>query len=260
MPILPPDSPGLGDAVGPGGQNCKGMTRSDVIELANQLTERRGERVLSLQQLFFHVLQDFCGRNRYWWRLYYATFNTVANTQDYDMSDAAVFSPDLTEIGVEEITEVALTQAGPNPPVVYLEPIFDPRTVVEMRQGFNSSGVSAAGVPSRYTVDANSYNQLLIDRPNGVYSMAVTFWAMPNPKKDSVADCIPLVPPWHQKALVAGMEAKIWKRLEGIGSKQYISAKQEYEDYIVLAQARPRFTTNYSQQLIQSEHAIRSTY
>jgi len=255
MPILPPVS-GLG---GPDGANCKGMTRSDVIELANQLTERKAEKILSLPLLFAHVLQDFCGRNRYWWRNYYATFNTAPNVQDYDMTDAAVFTPDLSEIGVEEITQVGIIQGGVTPPIAFLTPVFDPQTVIEMRSGINQNGTATPGTPSRYTVDANSYNQLLLDLPNGVYSMAVTFWAMPNPKKDSVTDCIPLVPPWHHKALVAGLVSLIWKRVEGIGSKEYITSKQEYEDYIVLAQARPRFTTNYSQQLIQSDHAIRST-
>lgn len=232
------------------------MTRSDIIELANQLTERKGERVLNLPLLFSHVLQDFCGRNRYWWRNFYATFSTVSGQQDYDMSDSAVFTPDLTEIAVEEITEVALISSGV---VTYLEPVFDPRTIIEMRQGFNQNGTSIAGQPSRYTVDANGFNQLLLDQPDGIYSMAVTFWAMPNKKVDSVSDVVPLVPPQHHKAIVAGMEQKVWKRVEGVGSKQYLSAKQEYEDAIMLAQARPRFTTNYSQQLIPTDHAIRST-
>lgn len=255
MPILPPVS-GLG---GPGGSNCHGMTRTDIIELAHQLTERKAEKVLDMPLLLAHVLQDFCGRNRYWWRNYYATFSTAPNVQDYDMTDSTVFTPDLSEIGVEEITQVAVIQGGQTPPVAYLEPVFDPRTLIEMRSGLNQNGAATPGTPSRYIVDANSYNQLLLDMPDGVYSMAVTFWAMPNPKKDSVSDCIPLVPPWHHKALVAGLVSLIWKRVEGIGSKEYITSKQEYEDYITLAQARPRFTTNYAQQFTSAEDAIRST-
>lgn len=250
MPILPPIGPG---DFGPQDSACQGMTRTDIIELANQLTERKAEKILSLPLLFGFVLQDFCGRNRYWWRNYYASFTTVIDQQDYDMSDRSIFTPDLTEIGVEEITEVALLQSGQNPPTGYLEPIFDPRSLVEMRQGLTP------GTPSRYTLNANGFNHLLLDRPNGAYPMAITFWAMPNPKKDSLFNCIPLVPPWHHKALVAGLVSLIWKRVEGIGSKEYITAKQEYEDYIFLAQARPRFTTNYSQQLTSTEDAIRST-
>ena len=38
------------------------MTRSEIIELSNSLTERKGERVLSLQSLYRIVVQDIAKR------------------------------------------------------------------------------------------------------------------------------------------------------------------------------------------------------
>jgi len=100
---------------------------------------------------------------------------------------------------------------------------------------------------------------LRLDIPDAAYAMYMSFWAMPNPSTDTASSTVPLVPPPHHKAIVAGMEYSIWKRIYGPTDPKVVTAKQGYEDAIMLAQARPSFTTNRSQQLTSPESAVRST-
>jgi hypothetical protein len=234
------------------------MTRADIIELATVNTERKYEKVGNAQLAFAYVLQDFCGRNRFWWRQLYTTFQTVAGTQTYDLTSVTL-SPALPEIAIEEITQIGLVSIGQNPPIGYLSPIFDPETIIEMKQGVNINGLNVPAPPSRFAMDFNDYKTLLLDAPDGIYTLAVTGWAMPNPAKDSTNAAVPVVPPWHHKAIVDGMEAYIWSKIYGPQNDKYVTANAKYEASIALAQARPRFSTNYAQQLIQSEDAVRST-
>lgn len=234
------------------------MTRSDIIELANQLTERKAEKVLNLNLLFSHVLQDFCGRNRYWWRRWSVTFTITAGTQTYDLTTIST-TPSLSEITVEEIIKVGLILPGQNPPVSYLIPIFDEEGYIEMSQGLNPSGLAEAVAPGRYTMYAGDYKTLLFDIPDNNYTMQLVFWAMPNPNTDTTSNSVPLVPPAHHKALVSGMEQRIWETIFGPTNPKVVAAKQRYEDAIILAQSRPDFDPNANRQMIFSGDAIRST-
>ena len=230
------------------------MTKTQLIEQCNITTERKFEKY-GLKIPLLLVLQDFCGRNRYWWRKWSFSFNTVLGTPTYDLS-AITTTPSLTDISVEEITVLSMINAGT---VVELDPVFDDQTVNSMIEGYNINGTTGAVTPSRYTIDPNGYSGLRIDTPNGVYKLRASAWMMPNPATDSTSDAVPIVPPWHHKAIMAGMEAYVWKRIYGPEDSKFITANKEYEDAIILAQARPRFTTNYNQQFIGSGEAIRST-
>lgn len=228
------------------------MTKSEIIELANELTERKAEKILNLPLLFTHVIQDFCGRNRFWWRRMSVSFSTVLNTRTYDFTNATTF-PSLTEINVEEIVKLVIVEATNPIKTTELVPVFDDQTLIEMQQNTQS------GKPGRYTIDSNGNTVLRLDLPDGVYSMVLTFWAMPNPGTDTAVNTVPLVPVPHHKALVMGMEYRIWKSIYGPTDPKVVSAKDDYENAILLAQARPRFTTNFQQQLTATESAIRST-
>jgi hypothetical protein len=235
------------------------MTRQDIIEQANINTERKWEKY-GLARPLLVVMQDFCSRNRYWWRQCSTQFSTVAGTPTYDLSQIAT-SPSLgqQEIAVEEVMSIGIVQVGQNPPVDELTPVFDPQTLNEMINGINVNGQAANTRPSRYTFDANDYKIIRIDAPDGVYKLQTTFWGMPDFQIDSPNNFVPLIPPWHHKALIVGLEAYIWKRIYGPLNPRAATAKQEYEEHILLAQARPRFTTNYTQTFTQSESAVRST-
>src|ERR1700676_1803574 len=107
------------------------MIRTEIIELANQLTERKGERVLNLQSLYRFVVQDIAKRQRFWWRRILVDFTLTPNQTTYDLTNAALF-PTLAEIAMEEITKFTLILTSNPYQVAELVPIFDPESLVDM--------------------------------------------------------------------------------------------------------------------------------
>jgi hypothetical protein len=233
------------------------MTRSEIIELVKVLTERKLENVLNFNQLFTLVIQDFCGQNRFWWRQMSVAFSLVQGTAIYDTTSISA-TPDISQIAIEEITSVAIINQGSAP--TELVPVFDPLTQMEMRAGLGPTGlVGQQAKPGRYMIDFNDFKTLRFDTPDFAYSMLMTFWGMPDPRTESADDSVPLVPPWWHRALVHGMEAEIWRSVYGPKNQKYVTAKQQYQADVLLAQARPRYTTNFSQQMIPGERSIQST-
>jgi hypothetical protein len=229
-----------------------GLTRTEIIELANQLTERKGEKVLNLQTLYRFVVQDIAKRQRFWWRRGYLTFALTPSTTTYDLGNAALF-PTLKEIAVEEITKFTLI-LSPNPyQVAELDPMFDPQTLNDMIAN------TKLQAPSRYTMDANDYKTLRIDPPDMAYTAYLVFWAMPNPASDSTNDAVPLIPPWGHNTIVAGMNAKIFKFAYGSKNEKTIDAQQEYEQGLQDLMSKKQFDPNYRSQFSLAEDAVRST-
>lgn len=223
------------------------MTRPEIIELSNQLTERKGERVLNLQSLYRFVLQDIAKRQRFWWRRVFATLPIVANTKTYDISAL------ITDTLFEEITKFTII-TSPNPlQTVELTPVFDPETLIEMN--VNTTQVQ----PSRYTMDANDYKTLRIDPSDLNYTAYLVGWGMPNPASDSTSDAVPLIPPWGHNTIVAGMNAKIFKFAYGSKNEKTLDAMAEYEQGLQDLMSKKQFDPNYRSQLILAEDAVRST-
>src|SRR5574337_91453 len=153
------------------------MQRSEIIELANQLTERKGEKVVNLQALYRFVLQDICKRQAFWWRRVLVNFSLSANVATYDLTNAALF-PSLAELALEQITKFTIILSPSPLQVAELTPIFDPETVLEMVQ------MTQQIQPARYTMDANDYKVIRVDPPDLAYSAYLVGWAMPNPPSD----------------------------------------------------------------------------
>ena len=220
------------------------MTRSDIIELVNSLTERKGEKILPLNLLFNSTCQDICKRGRHWWRKWDVTFNIVPGTQLYDFTVPTIFTPNLTNIAVEEIEAIALIlQANPLS-TVDLTPIFDPMGIRAMKQNVTLAQ------PSRYTIDPSTWNMLRVDPPDATYLAEMTFWAMPNLAQDDSSNVVPVIPPFYHNIIVEGMEARINKRVYGADDTRYLDAKDSYEQSILNMMMRPQFTPNYSRQWI----------
>lgn len=229
-----------------------GLTRTEIIELSNQLTERKGEKVLNLQSLYRFVLQDIAKRQRFWWRRLLVNFALAPNTKTYDLTNAALF-PTLTEIAFEEITKFTLI-LSPNPyQAAELVPVFDPQTLVDM---INNTQQQA---PGRYTTDAGGYTVLRIDPPDLAYNAFIVGWAMPNPATDSTNDAVPLIPTWGHNTIVAGMNAKIFKFAYGSKNEKTLDAVAEYELGLQDLMSKKQFDPNYRSQLTLSEDAVRST-
>lgn len=228
------------------------MRRSEIIELCNQLTERKGERVLNLQSLYRIVCQDICKRERFWWRRMLVNFTLTPGQTTYDLTSATIF-PALTEIALDEITKFSLVLT-PNPyQAAELTAVFDPETLISMQQN------TIQQTPGRYTIDANGYSVLRVDPPDMNYSATLVGWGMANPATDSATDTVPLIPAWGHSTIVSGLNAKIFKFAYGSKNEKTLDAMAEYEQGMQDLMQRKQFDPNYKNQLILRESAVRST-
>lgn len=228
------------------------MTRDEIIELVNQLTERKAENVISLPSLYQHVCQEFCAEFRFWWRKKSFSFNTVASQANYDLNTLA----GLTDIEVEEITKVLWVSAANG--VVELDPIFDDQSIVEE---IEFAAINAGlGAPNTYTFDFTDWKTMRIqpvsDQP---YKIRVVAWCTASPATDSTSQVVPLIPPRFHRGVVHGMEKYVWRVIYGQEDPRTATAELQYQKVVQQAQMRPRFTTNYTSQLISSEDSVQST-
>lgn len=239
------------------------MVRSEIIELSNQLTERKGEKVLSTQSIYRFVVQDICKRQRFWWRRVQFNFQLAPNVSTYDLTAVAtVPAAAMTEILLDEITKFTVILT-PNPlQVAEMTPVFDPETLLEMIN--NTTPVSPiignSQVPGgRYTIDPSGINTVRIDPPDIAYTAYIVGWAMPNPASDSTNENVPLIPAWGHNTIVAGMTAKIFKFAYGSKNEKTVDAQEEYELGLQDLMQRKQFDPNYRLQMSLQEDAVRST-
>jgi len=229
------------------------MNRTDAIELANQLTERKGERLLDVNLLFNTVLQDICMRSRFWWRKLDVTFTMTQGTTQYDFTTITT-TPVLTETAVEEVIDLALIlQTTPTLNAPSLTPIFDPLGIRAIKQN------TVQGQPARYSMGTVDWKTLLVDPPDKTYTAEITFWGMPVIDKDTSSNTIPLLPPYYHSTIVAGIEAAINRRVYGPDDRRAIGAAAVYENKILTMMMRKQFTTNYNQQWVTDESSVQST-
>lgn len=240
------------------------MQRSEIIDLANALTERKGEKVLPLPTLFNFVCQDICKRQHFWWRRIQFSFQLVSGTPTYDLTQITTTPANiLANLAIEEITKFTVLLTATPYMVAQFVPVFDPEALIDM---VNNSTLTAPatgntnGQPGgRYTMDANDFKTLRIDPPDVNYTAFVVGWAMPNPPSDVTSDAVPLIPPWGHNTIVAGMMAKIFKYAYGSANQKTIDAVAEYEQGIQDLEMKKQFDPNYRLQLSLSEAAVRST-
>ena len=241
------------------------MQRSEIIGLANALTERKGEKVLPLSTLFNFVCQDICKRQRFWWRRIQFSFQLVSGTPTYDLTQITTTPANLlNNLAIEEITKFTVLLTATPYLVAQFVPVFDPEALIDMLNNSNLTspltGNALNGQPGgRYTMDANDFKILRIDPPDFNYTATVVGWAMPNPPTDVADDTVPLIPPWGHNTIVAGMMAKIFRFAYGTSNQKTVDAAAEYEQGIHDLEMRKQFDPNYRSQLILSESAVRST-
>jgi hypothetical protein len=230
------------------------MQRTEIIELSNQLTERKGEKVLNLGTLYRVVLQDICKRQRFWWRRIQVNFPLVIGQTTYDLTTITTVPANaLKEIALDEITKFTLILSPSPLQKAELTPIFDPEAVIEMQNNTQNSQ------PGRYTMNHGDYKTLLIDPPDAAYNSYIIGWGMPNPPSDTTNDNVPLIPPWGHNTVVAGLMVKIFKFAYGTENPKTVDALAEYEQGIADLEQRKQFDPNYRLQLTLNESAVRST-
>lgn len=224
------------------------MLRTDIIELANTYTERKGEKLLDMNLLFASTCMDICKRGRHWFRKWDVTFTMSAGVKTYDMTNAALFTPATTNIAVEEIITIALILQTNPLQMAELTPIFDPTGIRSMKQNVTT------GQPGRYTISPETnFGTLRIDPPDINYTAEMTFWAMPNLNKDDASNSVPVIPPWHHNIIVEGMEARINRRVYGPSDKRYLNSAASYEASIETMMMRPQFTSNFQRQWVSND-------
>ena len=240
------------------------MTRQEIIELALQFVERKGEKVLTLPALFRFVLQDICKREHYWWRRVQFSFTLTAGTATYDLNTIMpAANANLEDVSLDEITKFSLI-LSPNPlQVAEMTPIFDPEAIIELINNTSPTSPSM-GNPNapggRYTLGAdNDYHTLRIDPPDLNYTAYMVGWGMPNPDSDDTSDAVPLIPPWGHNTIVDGMKSYLFEWSYGVDHSRTLGAVKRYEQGIQDLAIRKQFDPNYRSQLSLSEDAVRST-
>jgi hypothetical protein len=225
------------------------MNRTDCIELANQLTERKGEKILDLELLYASTVQDICKRNRFWWRKLDVTFSLNQGQTNYDFTQILpTLATPLPEIAVEEITHLAIILQAANPfQDTELTPIFDALGIRQMKNN------TVQAQPSRYLVGVDDWKTLRVDPPDRTYLAEMTFWAMPMISKDQSSNTVPLIPPYYHNAIVEGLEARINRRVYGPNDSRFLGAQQAYENSILTMTMRPQFTSNMNKQWINDD-------
>lgn len=236
------------------------MTRTDIIEQADSLSERKGKQ-LDLKLLYTRRLQKLSRRYRFWWRKCYAVFTLPQGTTIQDLTvlttagNALTPATAFTEVGVEEVVTLQrVDSATSNPPALTeLDPIVGSDGFIEMLIG------TTVSKPGRYIMDYGDYKTLRLDPTDAAYQFVLTFWGMPNPPKDSSNDQVPLIPPWYHDVVVDGLIYDIFAASYGEQNSKTVKSLKDYEDGIVDMIMRPQYTGKINSQLISNESVVRST-
>lgn len=240
------------------------MTRTEIIEMANQMSERKAERIGTLLPNYYRfVCQDICKRERFWWRRVSFSFPLAAGTPLYDLT-AVTTTPTkaMQEILLDEITKFTVILSPSPYQVAEFVPVFDPETLVDMINNTSITSPTQGNTQSpggRYTIDPSGVNIVRIDPPDLNYTAFVVGWGMPNPATDTANDLVPLIPAWGHNAIVNGMVWKIFKFAYGSKNEKTLDANADYEQALQDLMQRKQFDPNYKSQLNLQEHAVRST-
>jgi hypothetical protein len=232
------------------------VKRSEVIALAQSITENKLVGQVDLNALYFQALQEFCGEKRFWWRKKNLSFSTTGGTATYDLSTATpVTVPAGAGAYIEEITKIVLIDGSD---VCELDPITDDEAVAGIILDATNSK------PAGWTVDSGDlelFQKLRLSPiPNGTYTVRVFFWAMPNADVDQSSDTIYVVPKPLHHCLVTALEKEIWRIAYGVQDPKYKTALDLYNKKVAMAAAKPSFWSGASQFFTsQSGEAITST-
>lgn len=231
------------------------MTRSQIIAIVNGRTEGKLVGQVDFNDLFNDVEQELCAEYRFWWLHKRLNFSTAAGTPTYDLTTIATVPANAGPF-VDEITRVTLIDSAGN--VTKLQYISDDEGVAAILADTTSDK------PGFYTFENNDMTNSQLLRlakiPNGVYTVYVYFWAMPNPSADTSDDAIYLIPQSKHHILKTALEKEVWRLSFGEQDPKYVTALQEYQRKVEQAKKKPAFSTEKELYFTnQQSEAIRST-
>lgn len=192
----------------------------------------------NIQDEFWLALDEFCGEKHFWWRRKAASFQTVAGQQEYDLGNqASPIAPDL-----EEVEEAFVVNAQPLPYPYIVNPEFSPRNFVASLYG--NGAVQGILTANGYFIDPNNFQNFVLAAPaDSVYTIALTYWAIPMLSAGTSQDTIPLVPPFLHWGLVYMLEKRIYEYLVSQDDPRAQMATLRYNEFVMKAARSKQFSS-----------------
>ena len=210
-----------------------GWTVAALIAEANGRTENRATNKPNFNTAmeFFLGLDEFCLSKHYWWRRKVASFATVANQQQYDISKS-VASGGANAPDAEEIEEAFIVNASPFQHPKNVNPRFTAKEIVASIFGNNAI---QGYIPHEgfFMVPGQFQMWDFTQAPESVFTVGFTYWAIPMVSNTGAAMNLPppLVPPFLHYGLVTIIERRILRYLYGQGDERLATVEKDYEDF-----------------------------
>lgn len=207
-----------------------GWTASNLIELADRRTERRGSKTLDLNGEFVMALQHLCMEKRWYWRRKFAVMQLQAGVWQYDLSQA---SPGPNAGDIQQFVKHGV-KYYPNPPSDNqwgeLTPLFE--RDAQANAIYQNAYAPRPQPPRQYFMNPHLVLNIT-PLPDRVYPMTLDYWACPI-IVDSLGESIPLVPAFMHHVLLKRLEAQIFRYTIGEGAAKYQAAMGEYNSLVAL--------------------------
>lgn len=231
------------------------MTRAQIIQLVQAVTEHHLDDQIDWPALFNQVLQEFCAEFRFWWRKKRLTFSTVAGTPTYDLTAITTVPANAGQF-VEEITKVVRVESASS--MCKLEPITDD-LAMSGYENDTTQDKPSVWMPSISDM-VNPQAIRLGKVPNGIYSIYVFFWAMPNPMQDASDETIYVVPPFLHHVVQTALEKEAWRIYKGGTDPRYPTALNLYNKKVSAAKIKRSLDGEHIARFQNiGEEAVRST-
>lgn len=214
------------------------MTRQDIIKAVQQDTAGIRNATLDWNTKFNQALQELCAEHKFWWRKKYLSFPTVANTGEYDLASIGTETPTGAGAMVEEITQIS--RITDSTTIDTLDPVTDDAAIQMYINDTASKDKPTVWIPDPR--DLTLFQKIILRPiPNAVYTMLVSFWAMPNPAQDASDDAIYVVPAMLHHVIQTYLETEVWRLAVGVKDDRYVTALNERNKKVAQAKIRPSF-------------------
>lgn len=221
-----------------------GLSWSQIKELANKRTDRRGEKTLDLDYELLAVLQDFCSEYPWFWRRITASVAAVAGQSVYDLNQPS--------LEIERIIRAYYVAGANDERQMCL--ISDTDAMMAMVEGSDTPSY-----PARFMREPGTPSSIRINPPDGAYNMRFLVWALPAMNTDAIGDAVPLVPGYLHHILVKGLEFSIFRYTIGEGAAKTVACKAEYERLVIKASSNRDGVAGIVREYTSGETAIAST-
>lgn len=203
-----------------------GWTQSQLVELADRRTERRGSKTLDLDSEFLMALQEFCMETRWEWRRKVAMFTLQAGVWQYDLTALATPIVDVHQF-VKHGVKFCLNPGTPQN-LCEITPLFE-KALQDVAIYTNTNFATPAPPQQYFRMPGVTATLALTPVPDQAYPILLDYWSVPNVTPDAIPQTIPLVPAFLHHVLLKKLEAQIFRYTLGEGAAKYQAAMGEYK-------------------------------